>query len=176
MHGFAITGGLGAGKTTVQRRLVSEFDFWTPRTLTTRSTEASETELEQISHGRFLRLAGSGDIVLPCYFGGIWYGWLRADIERLREGDGRAVLNVRPYTALLLGTLVSGVLPVWLLATNEEMTSRRRRRGELRDLAGMEERRAERDAEDSAYRELFRYRVRASPSVYDELLSLLPQP
>ena len=127
MRGLILTGPTGVGKSTAQSALQKLHGFWVPRTCTTRQIEAAEKkEMVPYSHDGFLEAVRAGSIVLPTSFGGQWYGWLAADLLALKYDSGQAVLNVRPYPALLLQGLLEDFRAVWLTLDQSELARRRR--------------------------------------------------
>lgn len=173
MQGFAITGGLGAGKSTVQRRLAAEYGFWIPTTVTTRSVGSAEDELTAATSDEFSDQVRLGEVVFPHLFASHWYGWRVEDLERILRGPGLCVLNVRPYTALVVSALNPSVIPVWLAATPAVRALRLADRAEQRDGVGWGDERAQRDSQDSAYEPLFRHRISSATDPIPELLSLI---
>lgn len=174
MPGLILTGPLGVGKTITQRRLVAEFGFWTPATYTTRQVEQHDVGFVHVSVEDFESGVADGRYVMPAWFGGAWYGWLTADLHRISNPtSGNVVLNVRPYTALLLAAFVPSLIPVWLWTDADELTRRRPGRGAVRDTDQTAHEREAQDVEDQAYGSLFRIKVKVDESVIPSLLELL---
>lgn len=175
MKGLILTGALGAGKTTAQRGLVDNYGFWTPRTVVTRQVLPAETELSQVELEAFRVGVLKGEYVLPARFGGHWYAWVSADFETLcKPSDRCAVLNVRPYTALVLSTIFRELTPVWLSIDEGERARRLSARAQVRDVEQAQfTERAHSDAEESDYEPLFHYRVLSGPGLIEALLSVL---
>lgn len=174
MRGLAITGPTGAGKTTIQRHLVDDHGFWTPSNLTTRSVAEHEVGVEHVEEANFNRGVIDNKIVIPFQFGGAWYGWSSPDYSRLlRQDSNAAVVNVRPYTALVLSATIPDLLPVWLFAEPELMAERRTRRGESRDLDELRARREALDELDLEYVRLFKHQVPSNHETATTLLRLM---
>jgi guanylate kinase len=173
LRGIAITGPTGVGKTTIQRRLVRDHGLWTPGVLTTRSVASHEIGVSHIDYPAFERAVPMGSIVFPHYFAGAWYGWTYDDLEQLRHGDGLAVVNVRPYTALVLSAGIFGLEPVWLFAEPYTLAERRRRRNEPRDVEESARIRQAADEEEERYAPLIRNHVLSTDTAVLELLRLI---
>lgn len=133
MRGLLLTGPTGVGKSTAQAELHERHGFWVPRTCTTRRVESHESDLLHYSQPEFLDAVRAGKVALPASFGGKWYGWLAGDLHALQHGSGRAVLNVRPYPALILQALLEGFIAVWLTVDDDELSRRRAERFAARD-------------------------------------------
>jgi hypothetical protein len=120
-----------------------------------------------------MQLVRTGGIVFPAAFGTAWYGWKEEDFAFMRAADGRAVLNVRPYTALVLQATLDGFVPVWLTMNDEELARRRGRRQELRDTdLSLRARREIQDREDLVYEPCFTHVCVADDTLIDSLLAL----
>ena len=147
--------------------------FWVPPTYTTRGVERDDLDLIHVEQEAFLSDAKAGQIVLPASFGGVWYGWHKRDLDTMRDGDGRAVLNVRPYTALILEALLDGFVGVWLTIDDAELSVRRTVRGATRDTDAISRSlRDERDREDSVYQQCFENVLVAEDGLIQKLLEL----
>jgi len=175
MRGLILTGALGAGKTTAQDILVRQHGFWTPVTVTTRETSKVEAYVAHVALDDFIAGVIDKKYVLPAKFGTEWYAWTAADFSRLlHDHAAPSVVNVRPYTALLLASLVSTLLPVWLWIDPDELARRISTRGAARDLeSSARKERARQDMEDKAYEVLFRFRLRSDEHLVNSLLNLL---
>lgn len=91
----------------------------------------------------------------------------------MRTADGRAVLNVRPYTALVLQATLDSFVPVWLTMNDEELARRRGGRHELRDTdLNLRARREIQDREDLVYKSCFAHVCAADDTLIDSLLAL----
>jgi guanylate kinase len=134
MNGVILTGPLGVGKSSLQANLVDNLGFWCPQTITTRTVSCSERWYAHVDAQEFLKNAREGKYVCPYYFAGQWYAWVAEDVFRLQVDAKWAVINVRPYTALLLGSLVRSLKPVWLWLEPEELRARLRARNATRDI------------------------------------------
>jgi len=151
VRGLLLTGPTGVGKSTAQAELHERHGFWMPRTCTTRRVESHESDLLHYSQPEFLDAVRAGKVALPASFGGKWYGWLAGDLHALQHGSGRAVLNVRPYPALILQALLEDFIAVWLTVDDDELSRRpscRKRAHRLQahrfhDSAGTSPRRAQ---------------------------------
>src|SRR3954468_4054541 len=100
--GLILSGLTGVGKSTLQDLLL-ERGFWSPHLFTSRevdSTEASSTT--HLDHDALVRGIHRETYVAPMIFAGQLNAWSDDDFARLRQDSSRAVLNARPYTALLL--------------------------------------------------------------------------
>jgi guanylate kinase len=175
MRGLILTGALGVGKTTAQDTLVRLHGFWTPTTMTTRSVSSDEAYALGVGLEEFTAGVRDRRFVLPAKFGTNWYGWSAEDFHRLRnDRAARAVVNVRPYTALLLSALIEDMLPVWIWLTPEELALRLAQRAAVRDVepAILSERRRQ-DEEDRTYETLFEHRVRSDENMPQSLLRLI---
>lgn len=173
MKGLLLTGPTGVGKSTLQATLRTEHGFWVPRTCTTRSVEADERDVTRFDDDVFLSAVRGGDIVLPAFFGGHWYGWLREDLDALSSRAQPAVLNVRPYAALMLCALAHNLVAVWLALEEGELQKRRagRRAARDTDLTTRMRREAE-DDNDLVYKPCFANIVTADESAIARLLEL----
>lgn len=175
MRGLLLTGPTGVGKSTAQLRLRSEHGFWTPRTCTTRGVGTADLDFDHVPEPEFLRRAKAGDIVLPARFGSAWYGWSREELSLLRSAPGRAALNVRPYTALILQAALDDCIGVWLTLDDEELAGRRAGRREARDIDfELRARREAQDKEDLTYKACFAHVFMADDTLIDRLLELAP--
>jgi guanylate kinase len=175
MRGLLLTGPTGVGKSTAQAVLREQHGFWVPRTCTTRTPEAGEPDLLHFPADRFLEAVRSGEIVLPASFGQEWYGWLTTDLNVLRQNDGRAVLNVRPYAALMLQALLPDFVAVWLTVDDQELSRRRSTRLAARDSDGaLRQRRVTQDNDDLVYRPCFAHVYMADARLISNLLALIP--
>lgn len=175
MRGLMLTGPTGVGKSTAQRRLRDKHGFWAPRTCTTRVVDAAELDLLHVPEPDFLQSVRTGSIVFPAAFGSAWYGWKQEDFTLMRTADGRAVLNVRPYTALVLHATLDSFVPVWLTTNDEELARRRSSRQELRDIdLDLRMRREIQDREDLVYRPCFTHVCMADDTLINSLLALTP--
>jgi guanylate kinase len=175
VRGLIITGALGAGKTTAQDALVHRHGFWTPVTITTRPVDVNEQYARYVSLEAFRDGVVEHKYVLPAKFGGQWYAWSALDFTRLTEDRAsRIVVNVRPYTALLLSALIRDMLPVWLWVEPDELVRRVSQRSAKRDVdpyIGVQ--REHQDTEDKAYEMFFQYRVRSDENMLPSLLRLM---
>lgn len=172
--GVLLSGLTGVGKTTIQNALL-ERGCWAPVLFTTRTVGGEEgPNVVAMSREQFIAGVVKGDLVVPTIFGGEMYGWTAEDLGRLRSSPGGAVISVRPYTALLLATLLDGLLPVWLFVPEADRQARltRRRSARDRDL-GLSGARMARDAEDAAYADLFGIRVLADNSAVQTTAKLM---
>jgi guanylate kinase len=175
MRGLILTGPTGVGKSTAQLTLKMAHGFWVPRTCTTRQVETDETDLVAYSEDTFLEAVRAQEIVLPTCFGGRWSGWLTTDLHALRQNPGRAVLNVRPYPALLLQALLSDFRAVWLTLDESELARRRSSRFADRDTdAEARKRRRMQDESDLIYRGCFSHIFVADEGLVGNLLGLVP--
>jgi guanylate kinase len=173
MRGLVLTGPTGVGKSTAQRRLHDEHGFWTPRTCTTRAVTSAELDLLHVPEPDFLQSVRAGRIVFPATFGSAWYGWTQKDFSFMTTADGRAVLNVRPYTALVLQATLNSFVPVWLTINDEELARRRAGRHELRDTdLNLRTRRETQDREDLVYRPCFSHVCVADDTLIASLLAV----
>lgn len=173
MGGLVLTGPTGVGKSTAQRRLCEDFGFWTPRTRTTRQIAAAESEMLHVPEAVFLEQVRAQELLLPALFGENWYAWTRDDIAKLKAGEGQAVLNVRPYTALVLQGLCVDLAAVWLALPPLELSQRRASRGAARDKdESLRKVREAQDLDDSIYESCFSHVLRADDSLLDRLLAL----
>lgn len=175
MHGLLLTGPTGVGKSTAQTVLREQHGFWTPRTCTTRVVEPNESDLLHFSEPEFVAAVRAGDVVLPASFGDEWYGWLRVELTALQHDAGRAVLNVRPYAALMLQALLSGFVAVWLTVDSTELARRRSARLAARDTDHLlRQRRQAQDEEDLIYEPCFANIRIADGALVASLLDLVP--
>lgn len=175
MRGLVLTGPTGVGKSTAQAVLHEHHGFWVPRTCTTRQAEVDESDLLRYSQSEFLEAVRTGKVVLPASFGGEWYGWLEEDLRALQQDDGRAVLNVRPYAALMLQGLLKNIIAVWLTLDDDELSRRRSGRFAARDInRRSRERRKTQDDSDLIYRHCFAHVRTADDTLIASLLELVP--
>jgi hypothetical protein len=174
-RGLILTGALGAGKTTAQDILVREHGFWTPTTVTTRSVASDERYVVEVGVTDFTAGVIQRRYILPAKFGAHWYAWSASDFTHVLEDRlSRAVVNVRPYTALLLSALIADMLPVWIWVDRDELSRRISHRGAARDAKP--ETSAERkrqDEEDRTYETLFHHKVQSDENLVGSLLRLL---
>lgn len=174
MRGLILTGPTGVGKTTIQSRLCEQHGFWTPTTCTTRRVETSEHGLICVPEREFIEAVRAGRILLPAAFGGYWYGWPEEDVAALGSGRERAVMNVRPYPALLLQGVLHGLIAVWLTVDATELHRRRSTRHTSRDDDPLvRARREAQDMEDSVYMPCFSHTCIANEQAVANLLALL---
>jgi guanylate kinase len=174
MRGIVLTGQTGVGKSTAQRCLRVEHGFWTPRTCTTRAIAAEELDLFHVPEPDFLHSVRAGSIVLPAAFGSTWYGWKQEDFALMRMASSRVVLNVRPYTALVLQATLDGFVAVWLTTNDEELARRRASRQEVRDTdIDLRLRRENQDKEDLIYQPCFTHVCLANDTLIASLLEFV---
>jgi guanylate kinase len=174
LRGLILTGPLGVGKSTAQRRLILDHGFWTPETVTTRSVDEDELRMTHRTEATFIEQVRVGELVMPTRFGSQWYAWLREEVAMIRGTGGTAVLNVRPSTALTLAALLPDLIPIWLWVNDQVLTERRSARTLSRDLDESYRRlRETADDEDRAYRPLFARRAEANASLVPRLLEML---
>ena len=175
MRGLILTGALGSGKTTAQNLLVSNHNFWTPLTVTTRDVSGLETFMLSVPFDKFTKGVNEVKYVLPYRFGQHWYAWRSSDFEHLIFSKSkRSVVNVRPYTALLLSAFRTDLIPVWLWVEPEELQRRLTKRADARDTEPeLRSLRRLQDEEDRSYELLFSHRVRSDDKMVDSLLRLL---
>lgn len=174
MRGLILTGPTGVGKSTIQSQLREEHGFWAPRTYTTRFVEPNDRDLIHVPSDHFMQAARDGAILLPVTFGGNWYGWLKDDVDVLRSERARAVLNVRPYPALILQALMPSLIAVWLTLEPAELARRRAQRHAARDDDPLVRTRREvQDAEDLVYMPCFKHTCAADDRAVHMLLMLL---
>jgi guanylate kinase len=174
VRGVILTGPLGVGKTHALRVLTTSHGFWTPRELTTRPVDTGSTSHGHVSEDSFIQRAKEGDIVMPAHFAGQWYGWPRSDFERLLSADGLAALDVRPYTALILASVIETFKAIWLWAAPDVLMQRRLSRRELRDQdEAFRAYREQQDAYDAAYERLFKTKIRADEDIVNNILSVV---
>lgn len=175
MRGLLLTGPTGVGKSTVQTRLRDDHGFWVPHTCTTRIVDSTDSDLLHVPEAEFLQAVHRGEIVVPACFGGIWYGWRNSDVKRMRTDDGRAVLNVRPYTALILQALLDEFTAVWLTLEPNELLRRRSGRQAPRDTNDrLRRQRESQDDDDLVYRPCFGHVYIADDDLLSKLLNLKP--
>jgi len=169
MRVLILTGPLGVGKSFLQERLRDQ-GYWCPNTITTRTVASGEVGLEHLDLSDFRAAVAEDEVVLPAKFGESWYGWRRETLHRLADdSNDYAVVNVRPYTALTLATLLPSACSVWLWLTPDELSNRIAKRSVERDQA-IE--RATADEADASYEELFHRRVYADDTALQELLAI----
>jgi len=175
VRGLLLTGPTGVGKSTAQVALCKGHGFWMPRTCTTRAVEPNEPDALHFPEPDFLEAVQSGEVVLPASFGTEWYGWLKGDLDALQHDAGWAVLNVRPYTALMLQALLEGFVAVWLAVDASELSRRRVGRTAARDTdTALRSRRQAHDDEDLVYRPCFAHVCTADENLVATLLDLVP--
>lgn len=174
--GLALAGALGVGKSYLQRELVTKHGFWTPRTITTRKVDKGEPQLQQVSPEQFKESVRAKRSVIPIAFAGTWYAWLCEDFKYFRATEGRmAILNVRPYTALLLSAMVEQMVPVWLWLPPEHLEERRASRGADRDHGRLGQARETQDQAELDFQGFFPNRVVAGIDAVSELLRISAQ-
>lgn len=174
VRALLITGPTGVGKSTAQEILRREHGFWVPRTCTTRPVEVHETDVVHFDESDFLAAVRGREVLLPAAFGSNWYGWFTADLQLLLTQPGRAAVNVRPYTALVLHALLPDSIAVWLTLDDDALAERRGARGQERDVdAVLRERRHAQDLEDNVYQPCFAHVIRADDSLLPALLELV---
>lgn len=169
-----LSGPMGVGKTTLQAALLRK-GCWCPHLLTSRPVELLEQEhVEHLNRAELIELVRDGRAGAPAFFGDELYAWADTDVTRLHEEPGGAVVTARPYTALLVAAMVPRLIPVWLDLADDLRRARVDGRATSRDLDGeLAQRRLVADAEDLAYRELFRVRVTADATAVERLEELL---
>jgi hypothetical protein len=177
-RGLILTGALGAGKTSAQDVLVRQHGFWTPTTVTTRPVASDERYAVGVEVVDFTAGVIQRQYILPAKFGAHWYAWSAIDFRRLLEDRlSPAVVNVRPYTALLLSALISDMLPVWIWVNHEELIRRLSHRRAARDSEpSVSAERKRQDEEDRDYEILFHHRVQSDDNIVRSLLTLLERP
>lgn len=155
--------------------LCEHHGFWVPRTCTTRVVESHETDLLHFSSPDFLDSVRIYKVVLPAWFGGEWYGWLAEDLQKLQQDTGSAVLNVRPYPALILQALLKDFVGVWLTLDDGELSRRRAERLAPRDTdIQWRMNRQRQDDIDLIYKPCFAHVLEADDGLLANLLKLIP--
>jgi guanylate kinase len=168
-----LTGPLGVGKTSLQRRLQAEHGFWSPTTHTTRPVDLHEVDLRSCDLPEFETAVRQGSLVMPAQFAGNWYAWDSNALDRMRQPDAKTVVNVRPYTGLVLAALLPRCVPCWLWVDAHELARRRTSRGEQRDTTSEARAARERaDETDRRYEYLFPHRVCSDERALDIILAL----
>ena len=118
--------------------------------------------------------AQAGQLIAPMYFGNSYYAWKRYHLEHYTSVADLAVLNARPYTTLLLNSLLPNCVPVMLDAPEPVLKSRRLARAALRDKDDDAALRQEQDdIECRAYRPLFRTVIRSDDLAVQAIVDAL---
>jgi guanylate kinase len=168
-----LSGPLGVGKSSLQRRLQAEYGFWTPTTHTTRPVGASESDLRFCDLASFEDAVRRGAFVMPSQFASNWYAWDAESLHRMRDIVTATVVNVRPYTGLVLAALLTQCVACWLWIDEDELSRRRSTRGEERDISvEMRLARERADETDRRYERFFPYRVRCDADALRVILTL----
>ncbi|MGA8087660.1 MAG: hypothetical protein WCA10_10155 [Terracidiphilus sp.] len=172
--GLILSGLTGVGKSTLQQALLDD-GCWAPLLLTSRIVELSEGEsIKHVSREELISEIKDGRVAAPVFFGDNLYGWPKLDFERIRHEPAGCVIATRPYTALLLGANIPGLIPIWLDIPEEARLERLRKRAAPRDLnPRISALRLARDTEDAAYRELFENCVSADDRSQETLSRIL---
>ncbi len=177
MPGVIITGPLGVGKTTIQRELVEDFGFWTPTTVTTRLLENEEKYMRSVSADEFSSGVVNGHLLLPIIFANAMYAFEFNDFQRINGNsaqDDVVVLNVRPYTALVISAFVPSLVPIWLkVPDDEELERRRLDRNAIRDNSSNGMLRNSQDHIDTTYSSFFKETVAVNSDATIKILRLL---
>lgn len=160
-----LTGRIGVGKSTTQQNLLLEFGLPIIMTYTTRHVSAEEVGMSHLPPKQFTDAVASGSLCAPMAFGGQWYGWPRDRFLAAAGGrESNASVTARPYTALLLGSVLNHCQVILLTTDPDELARRRATRSALRDLDDSARARLEADEQEfTAYGDLFRTRVDAGP-------------
>jgi len=173
MRGLILTGPLGVGKTTAQQKLVHEHGFWSPFEVTTRTVGEKEASLKHMPEREFIECVKQGKLVFPVEFAGHWYAWDSRDLQKMMEQPCLCVVNVRPYTALILSAIFRNMFAVWLWASTDELERRRSQRNAKRDHeTELSARRRVRDTEDAVYEPMFCSRIEADENLITNLLKV----
>jgi guanylate kinase len=172
---IVITGPLSVGKTTVQNQLADAVGAFVVPSYTSRTVEHGERDVIHCPVDELMARAQAGELIAPMYFGTSYYAWNRYHLEHYTNVSDLAVLNARPYTTLLLNSLLPNCIAVMLDAPEPVLRSRRRARAAIRDKDDDAALRQEQDdIECRAYRPLFRTVIRsddlAAQAIVDTLL------
>lgn len=169
MTALVITGRRLVGKTTLRRALCENHSFWSPTTFTTRALRKNDFLTEHMDREAVTEGIRANDLVFPVSYAGSLYAWKRTDFHRLIEGhDIRAVVDVRPYTAMVLRAIVPTLQCLWLWAEPAELEERIK----TREIGGSSDEYL-RDEEATAYEDFFELRLRSSPNMAESALELL---
>lgn len=153
-RGVVLTGLLGAGKTTMVRKLSVHFNAVVPVTTTTRAVAPDDLALQNLSRQSFVAEVRQRNILMPIISGDDLYGWTEEALDVMRN-EPRVVLSVRPYTALALSALIPDLCAVWLDLPEDVRRQRINRRNAGRDTERHREPRDSFDSIDAQYRSLF---------------------
>lgn len=170
-----LSGATGVGKTTVQRALVKRLQARTLTTYTTREVEDHETEMVSVLRDDIIGGVKKTQLVAPASFGKHLYAWSKSELKQAQAAETHFILNVRPYTALLLWPFLPNSVPILLDAPMEVIIERRAARGEQRDKSGEHlEDRVRRDLEElEAYRELFPHIMTTEGEVVEKIIAMV---
>lgn len=172
---IVITGPMGAGKTTVQRQLVEGHGARPVVSYTTRNVEPDEFATVQLDQTTLEAGVRDGSLLAPFHLAGAFYVWDRGEFERAVHGPATFVTTARPYTALLLASIGSGALPIFLTVDDVTLRQRRELRAEHRDTnpdTAQHRRRA--DAEEiGVFQRFFRHQVPADSDAPDRISEIL---
>lgn len=170
-----LTGRLGVGKSTVQTSLLELYGVSVVNSYTTRPTSAGDPGVVHIEPIEFMVMHSEGRLCAPIRFGGDWYGWMSSDIVTATTNRAfKASVTARPYTALLLGSVLQNCLVVHLAVEEEELSKRRSLRASERDTGPIASSRlAADDAEFVAYETLLPDQVRADSEAASWIMKLM---
>ncbi len=153
MKHVVISGHLGSGKTTLERYLVQKHNFLQPDIFLTRNIDDNmDRHISHVSCEEFFELFQENVVSMPMCFGENWYGYSRKSIMKALNCDSKFVFNVRPYTGLLLKSILDGCVSVWVHADKETRVDRIENRSEMKDT---QEKRMELDENESVYKSLY---------------------
>jgi len=167
-----LTGRIGVGKSTIQQSLL-ECGLPIIVTYTTRLVSAEEVGMSHLPANQFMDEVTSGTLCAPMAFGGQWYGWPRDPFLAAAGGrESNASVTARPYTALLLGSVLNHCRVILLTADSDELERRRANRSALRDLDDSARARLEADEREfTAYGGLFKTRVDSGPNAAGTIMA-----
>ncbi len=166
--GLILSGLMGSGKSSLERRLVTDYGFRHPRNVVTRAVDLSEDpNYESINEPDFIVGAREGALVFAYRFGKTWYAYRRDEWQQILAADGQGwVFNVRPYVGLLLRSLLASTEAVWLDVDEETRLARVHKRDAPKDT---DPERAHQDYLELQYRQLYVNMLDSSDS--DQCLS-----
>lgn len=167
---LVLSGPSGTGKTTVVERLIHESSVKLIKAVSATTRPQREGEVDGVSYyflktDEFLRRRDRGDFLetAEVFGAGYWYGTLKSEVQRARDLNGWAFLEIDVQGALRVMEIYPEALTIFLKPPSLEVCEQRlRRRGT--DSEETIQRRLQKVQEELALAWRYRYQV-----VNDEL-------
>lgn len=131
---LVLSGPSGSGKTTVVDRLIAESSIPLIKSISATTRPQRKGEQDGVAYyfmptEEFLRRKDNGEFIetAEVFGAGYWYGTLKSEIERARQLNGWAFLEVDVQGALKIMELFPGALTIFLKPPSLEVCEQRLR-------------------------------------------------